>query len=117
MGRPRFQFLEAASKIKKTDPLKQHIRPSRWAAKPYRRQLRFNYIIKISYRPIFDVENDYVVARLRYPASIDVSTAISKASIFGRFSWRRQLSSTIYGNNQFMTLPDHNLHYIIIYGR
>jgi hypothetical protein len=95
----------------------QHLRPSRWAAKPYRRQLRFNYIIKISSRPIFDVENDYVVARLRYSASIDVSTAISKASIFGRFSWRRQLSSTIYGNNRFMTPPDHNLHYVDIYGR
>ena len=95
----------------------QHLRPSRWTTKPYRRQLRFKYIIKISSRPIFDVENDYVVARLRYPASIDVSTAISKTSIFGRFSWRRQLSSTIYGNNRFMTPSDHNLHYVDIYGR
>ena len=86
--------------------------------KPYRRQLGSQHIIKISSTPTFDVENDCVVARLRYLVSIDVSTAISKASIFGRFSWRRPLSSTIYGNNRFMTPPDHNLHYInILYVR
>ena len=112
-----FSFRKPPQKSQKTSLSTQHLRPSRWAATPYRRQLRFNYTIKISSRPIFDVENDSVVARLRYSASIDVSTAISKASIFGRFSWRRQLSSTIYGNNRFMTPPDHNLHYNNIYGR
>ena len=118
MGRVCFPvFGSRVTNHKKLSLPTQHLRPSRWTAKPYRRQLRFKYIIKISSRPIFDVENDSVVARLQYPASIDVSTAISNASVFGRFSWRRQLSSTIYGNNQFIKPPVDDLHNIDIYGR
>ena len=73
--------------------------------------------IKISSRPIFDAENDDVVWRSRYLAPLDVSVAISKASIFGRFSSRRQISSTSHSNNRFLTTQDHYLHYIDIYGR
>jgi len=73
--------------------------------------------MKISSRSIFDAENATVVGRSRNRAPTGVLAAISKALIFGRFSWRRQLSSTSQGNNRYTTPPDHDLHYIDIYGR